>query len=67
MGINTPDFRPLGAPSHIGRLAVRLRQGALCCTRCKREFQQHDVQGIEDGMRFVCDRCGLDLLEIGSS
>ena len=60
------NFRPLGPPTDVGELAVSLRPGALRCVRCSRPFQQQDAQAIDDGLRFVCEGCGLDALEVRS-
>ena len=59
--------RPLGPPTEVGELAVALRPGALLCVRCGQVFHQHDVQAFDDGVRFVCEGCGLAAIEVLSS
>jgi len=62
-------LRPLAAPTLVGEFAITLRAGALRCTGCGRIFRQHDIraQAFDEGIRFICEGCGLDALEIAPS
>ena len=58
-------FRPIGTP--VFDFTIRLRPGALQCVRCDQALHEHEAQPTDDGIRFVCGTCGLDLLEVSPS
>jgi ribosomal protein S27AE len=62
-----PGGRPIGTPVFVDDFTIRLRPGALQCVRCGQALHQHEAQPTNDGIRFVCGTCGLDLLEVSPS